>query len=606
MSIWKDIKKLVIGDALPNWEYKHQRLSKRIALAVFSSDSLSSVAYATEEILIVLITAGAAALTYSMPIAAVILFLLWILIISYRQTITAYPKGGGAYSVAKDNLGEYPGLIAASSLLLDYILTVSVSVAAGVAALTSAFHVLLPYKVAIGVFFIFLISILNLKGVKESGTIFAVPTYMFIFTFTLLIGKGLYNFATGNIVEVSHESVVAVSGLSTFLLLRAFSSGCAALTGVEAISNGVQAFKKPESDNAKKTLVIMAFILTGLFFGITFLAYQYGIVPSHDRTVVSLLTESIFGKGMMFYVIQAFTMLILILAANTSFADFPRLCFFLAKDHYLPRQFMALGERLVFSNGIIFLGLTSSFLLILFKGSVHLLIPLYAVGVFTSFSLSQIGMVRKNFRAKKTKAMIINFIGSIMTIIALIIIGFTKFSHGAWIIFLMIPILVYSFKKIQLHYLDIAEQLSVCSLPAPLKHTKERHMMIVLVPSFHKGIIQAINFAKTFCPNVKAVHIDISGARRDKLLEKWAKFKPGVELIILDSPYRVIKGRLMQYLDEIEKKDKNLNVTVVIPEFVPKRWWHHFLHNQTALALKAAIHFRKKTNYISVQYHLEK
>jgi amino acid transporter len=606
MGFWNKLKHLMIGRALPNWEYKHQRLSKTIGLAVFSSDSMSSVAYATEEILMVLVTAGLAILGYSIPIALIILLLLWVLIISYRQTIHAYPKGGGAYSVAKENLGEYPGLVAASALLLDYILTVSVSVAAGVAAVTSAFPIFLHHKVAIGLIVIAIITILNLKGVKESGLIFSIPTYLFIFSFFAMIIVGFIKYFTGNLMPLEHETVVPIAGLSVFLLMRAFSSGCAALTGVEAISNGVQAFKKPESKNAQATLVTMALILTGLFFGITFLAYQYHIIPHHDRTVVSILAEAIFGKTWAFYVIQAFTMLILFLAANTSFADFPRLCFFLAKDTYLPRQFMQLGERLVFSNGIIFLGLASSILIIIFKGSVHLLIPLYAVGVFTSFTLSQTGMVRKNKRERKRKAMFVNLAGAIMTFIALSIIAYTKFLTGAWIIVILIPMLVILFKRIHEHYHDVADQLSVCEVKYPIKLEKGKHLMIVLVPSFHKGVMHALKFANTFCNNVVAVHVDISGSQRDKLLEKWHKYVPKIKLVVLDSPYRLLVNRLTQYLDELEKKDKTLNVTVVIPEFVPKKWWHHILHNQTALALKTAIHFRKRTSYISVQYHLRK
>ncbi|MEM4397697.1 MAG: amino acid permease, partial [Candidatus Woesearchaeota archaeon] len=423
--LFEKLKKFIIGEALPNWEYKHQRLSKKIALAIFSSDALSSVAYATEEILLVLITAGIFALSYSLPISLIIVFLLLILIISYRQTITAYPNGGGAYIVAKDNLGEKPGLIAAASLLMDYILTVAVSVAAGVAALTSAFPELLRYKIMIALIVIFFIMIMNLKGVKESGIVFAIPTYMFLFSFLVMIFIGFIKYFTGNIESLPHTEIAFSSSVSLFLLMRAFSSGCAALTGVEAISNGVPAFKKPESENAKKTLTIMAFFLSFLFFGITFLSFKFGITPQHDRTVVSMLAENIFGRNLFFFIIQGFTMLILFLAANTAYADFPRLCYFLAKDRYMPNQFKHLGDRLVFSTGIIFLSFAASLLIILFKGSVHLLIPLYAVGVFTSFTLSQSGMVVKNIREKKEKwkrKAFINGLGALMTLIALLII----------------------------------------------------------------------------------------------------------------------------------------------------------------------------------------
>ncbi|MEK6916219.1 MAG: APC family permease [Nanoarchaeota archaeon] len=605
----KRLRRFLIGERLPNWEFKHQKLSKTLALAVFSSDSLSSVAYATEEILIVLVTAGVAFISFSLPIAIVILLLLWILIVSYRQTIEAYPNGGGAYIVAKENLGKYPGLIAAAALLLDYILTAAVSVAAGVAAVTSAFPELIPYKVAIGVFVLMLVSLLNLKGVKESGVIFSVPTYMFIVTFFVMIGVGFYRYFAGQIIPFPTEGITAIAGFSLFLLLRAFSSGSAALTGIEAVSNGVPAFKKPASKNAKATLLAMAIILSILFFSITFLALQYHITPTHDRTVVSILAEGIFGKGVMFFIVQLFTMLILFLAANTSFADFPRLCFFLAKDKYLPNQFKQLGDRLVFSTGIIFLGVAASLLIIFFGGSVHHLIPLYAIGVFTSFTLSQVGMVKKNLLNKgaggRKRAIVINSVGSIMTFIALVIITITKFSSGAWTIVILLPLLVLLLNKIHNHYTKLANQLSVENLEAPLKKKNgEKYMMIVMVASFHKGIIKSVIFAKAFCKNVKAVHIDMGGSEKEKLLEKWEKFKPGVELVILDSPYRVLISTLLKYLDEIEK-DPKLNVTIIIPEFVPTKAWHHFLHNQTGLSLKTAIHFRRRTSYISVQYHLD-
>ncbi len=610
MSIWKSIKKLVIGDALPNWEYKHQRLSKRVALAVFSSDAMSSVAYSAEEIAIVLVSAGTIALAFSFPITLIILALLWVLIFSYRQTIEAYPKGAGSYTVAMENLGVTAGLAAASSLLLDYILTVSVSVAAGVAALTSAFPDLFPHRIFIGVLVIIFITIVNLKGVKESGLFFAVPTYLFIVSYILMISIGFYRFFNGTLYPTVIQSQIEVmGGVSLFLLLRAFSGGCTALTGVEAISNGVLAFKKPEAKNAQKTLVVMGIIMTVLVFGISFMANHLHIHPEHERTLVSLIAENLFGRTGLYFLIQATTMMILFLAANTSFADFPRLCYFHARDGFMPRQFTQLGDRLVFTHGIIFLAFFSSLLLIIFKGSVHMLIPLYAVGVFTSFSLSQAGMIKRHYTLKRKgwiKSIIINGIGCILTTIVLVIILVTKFTHGAWAIVILVVFFNFLFKSIKHHYETVAQQLSVCEMSAPLKLKKNKHLMLVLIPTFHKGIIKAMEFAKTFNGQIIAVHVDISGKERDKLIAKWNKYMPDVKLTILDSPYRVLVGRLMQYLDEIEKKDKNLNVTVVIPEFVPKRWWHHILHNQTALALKAAIHFRKRTSYISVQYHLEK
>ncbi|MFH2021579.1 MAG: APC family permease [archaeon] len=602
------IKRFLIGDALPNWEYKHQRLPKSVALAVFSSDSMSSVAYATEEIVLALLTAGTMALMYALPISIAILALLWILIFSYRQTIDAYPKGGGAYSVAKDNLSPTLGLVAASALLLDYILTVSVSVAAGVAAVVSVFPQVYIYRILIGVFVIFLISLINLKGIKESGMVFSIPTYLFIISFLVMIAVGFFRFFTGTLTPLIIENQVeALSSLSLFLILRAFSSGCAALTGIEAITNGVPAFKSPESKNARTTILWMAIILTTLFFGITFLGHYLGVVPSHDRTLVSIIAESIFGRTFFFFFIQAATMMILFMAANTSFADFPRLCFFLAKDNYLPHQFKQLGDRLVFSNGIIFLGVISSIVIIAFKGIVHNLIPLYAVGVFTSFTLSQTGMVYRHFRIREKgwkKGAAINMIGAITTAVVTLIIGYTKFMGGAWIIIILILLLVLLFKKINNHYMDVAEELSVAKLKS-MKYKKEKHIYVVLVPSFSKAVVGAITYARNLSEKVIAVHVDISGADTDNLKRYWKKFRPQIPLKIIESPFRKFMQPLMTYINQIEK-DPKVNVTVVIPEFVPKHWWHSLLHNQTALALKTKIHFRKRTNYISLQYHLHK
>ncbi len=602
------LKRMIIGDPLPNWEYKHQRLSKKIALAVFSSDALSSVAYATEEIALVLITAGAAALSFSLPISLVIILLLWILIFSYRQTIAAYPKGGGAYIVAKDNLGTIPGLVAGAALLFAYVLTVSVSVAAGVAAITSALPGLYEERIIIAIFAIMVIMLMNLKGVKESGLVFSVPAFVFIFVFVLMVCFGYYRFFTGTLpVMPPAQSADIITGISLLLLFRAFSSGCAALTGIEAISDGVPAFKKPESKNARTTLVVMAVIMTFLFFGITFIGYHMKIVPQHDRTMVSIVAELLFGRGAAFYVIQAFTMLILFLAANTAFADFPRLSFFLAKDKFLPRQFTQLGDRLVFSNGIIALAFFSSLLIIVFHGSVHHLIPLYAIGVFTSFSLSQAGMIKRNLTLKKDKwrnAVAINSLGLAMTFVAVCIITVTRFFHGAWAVIIIIALMVTVFRNIKKHYDSVAEQLSINGMQK-LKLRKTKHMVVIMIPTFHKGIIQALEFGKNITKDVVAVHVKISGSDTENLMKYWNKFKPPVKLVTIESHYRRILQPFLEYLDQIERKDPEMNVTVLIPEFVPKSWWQHFLHNQTGLALKTAIHFRPRTSYISVQYHLK-
>ena len=605
------LKHKILGDPLPNAEYKHQRLSKKVALAVFSSDALSSVAYATEEIVLVLFSVGAAALAYTLPVTLVIIFLLWVLIMSYRQTIQAYPNGGGAYIVAKDNLGTIPGLVAGSALLLDYILTVAVSVAAGVAAVTSAFPFLYPEKVLIGVSVVAFIAIMQLKGVRESGIVFSIPTYIFIFSFILMILVGLFKYFTGTLTtSIVYVQAETFSAVSIFLLLRAFSSGCTALTGVEAISNGIPAFQEPESTNARKTILYMAVIMTFLFFGVSFLAYHMGITPAAGRTMVSLIAENLFGKGIFFYIIQACTMLILFLAANTSFADFPRLASFLAKDKFLPNQFTRLGERLVFSNGIIMLGIFSCILLIMFNGDVHLLIPLYAVGVFTSFTLSQSGMVIRHLRIREKhwqSHMLINLLGAIMSGVAMIIIAVTKFMHGAWMIVILIILLVIFFLRINKHYTEVAEQLSISNVDVnKILAEPAKHMFVVLVPSLHRGIVEALHRVRNMCDHIVAVHINIGGPETERLIKYWEKYNPGVRLVVIDSPYRQLIGPLMTYLDKIEAKAPKLHVTVVVSEFIPRHIWQMILHNQTAQAIKLAIHFRKRTDFISIRYHLDR
>lgn len=602
--MWQELKKRLIGMPLPNWEHKHQRLTKKIALAVFSSDAMSSVAYSTEEILLVLVLAGSGALFYSLPITVLIIGLLWILVLSYRQTIKAYPKGAGSYLVVKDNLGKTPSLVAAGSLLLDYVLTVAVSVAAGIAALTSAFPILFPHKVILGIIIIMIIMMINLKGVKESGLFFSVPTYAFIISYLAMIGVGIYKYLTGTLTpSIVQDQTMIISGLTLFLLLRAFSGGCTALTGVEAISDGVLAFKKPESVNARKTLVVMGVIMSVFVLGTAFLAYQLHLSPVSNRTLVSLIAESLFSKSIFFYIIQASTMLILFLAANTAFADFPRLCYFLARDRFLPKQFMQLGDRLVFSNGIILLALASASMIIIFSGSVHSLIPLYAVGVFTSFTLSQLGMIRHHLRLKEkhwVKYLIINSIGFVSTLIVLIIIIITKFTHGAWIVITAIILLILLFKAINRHYRFIDRELKGTNLSLE----KHKHLMVILVPTLNKGVCRAIHYSKNLSSDLRAVHISISNREREKLVKDWNLLKPGINLEIIDSPYRKVVSPFMHYLDTLEKDNPGAYITVIIPEFVTKKFWHNLLHNQTAIALKTAIYLRKHTSYIPIQYHL--
>jgi len=607
--MFKTLKKLIIGRPLANTEVAHQRLSKKIALAVFSSDALSSVAYATEEILLVLVMAGTAALHFSLPIAGAIAVLLFILIGSYSETIQAYPNGGGAYIVAKENLGKYPGLVAGASLMTDYVLTVAVSAASGIAAITSAFPELYPYRVWLCLVCILFVTVMNLRGVKESGRLFAFPTYFFVACFLILIGVGFFRYFWGiSPYPAVHHFVnppETLHAVTAILLLRAFSSGCAALTGVEAISNGVPAFKAPEARNAVITLVSMGLILFVLFMGITELARFYHIVPHETETVVSQLAHHIFGEGIFYYLVQASTALILFLAANTSFSDFPRLSSLIARDGYLPRQLSSVGDRLAFSNGIILLGVCAGGLVILFSAKVHALIPLYAVGVFISFTLSQSGMVVHWFKLKSSAwfpRAVLNGVGALTTGIATLVIAVSKFTHGAWMVIGIIPILIFMFLFIRKHYDSIVCQLSPrgFSIESP-KH----HCVLIPVSTFQRGTIQSINYAESIAKDVRAIYVELDPQRTLKLQDIWREWKVNIPLIILPSPYRSVLEPLAQYIDGLQAQNPNLLVTVVVPEFVPAKWWQQILHNQTAFLLYGALHFKKGVVVTSVRHFLE-
>jgi len=602
-------KRALIGPPMPLAQAHHERLRKRVALAVFSSDALSSVAYATEEILLILVLAGTAAFHLSVPISLAITGLLAIVAISYQQTIHAYPSGGGSYIVARANLGAVAGLVAAAALLVDYVLTVSVSVAAGVAAVTSAFPQFAPHKVALGVVCVTAVALANIRGVRESGRIFAVPTYFFIVCFGVMILEGFYRLATGSLPRRPPPAIPASEAFTWFLILRAFSSGCTAMTGTEAISNGIPAFRPPESRNAAITLGWMAVILGTFFVGITLLADRLGIVPVAEETVVSQIARRLHGAGLFYYAIQAATALILVLAANTSFADFPRLSSLLARDRYIPRQFATLGERLVFSNGIMVLGAMAALLLVIFGGETHALIPLYAVGVFISFTLSQSGMVRHwwtdRVRGWRHK-LAINGLGALATGVVTVVIAATKFTHGAWIVVLVIPALVATFLAMHRHYEDVAEQLSLEGLPGP---PELRHTVLVVVGDLHRGVVRAVQYAKTLAaPSVavRAVFVETDPAKTAKLEEKWARWGLGVPLVILNSPYRSLLRPLVEYLDALQSLGDDHMVTVVIPEFLPSRWWQHILHNQTALLIKGVLLFRKNTVVVDVPYLLKR
>ena len=598
------LKRMILGRPLATLQARHERLAKIPALAIFASDNLSSVAYATEEILLVLVLAGTAALSYSPAIGLAIGALTAIVASSYWQTIHAYPSGGGAYVVAKENLGTYPGLVAGAALLVDYVLTVSVSVAAGVAAITSALPVLYPRRVAIGVGVVLFIMLANLRGIRETGRIFAVPTYWFILSLAALLAGGFYRLLSQGAAPPPVESLPVQEPLSLLLVLRAFSSGCAALTGIEAVANGVQAFKPPESRNAGITLAWMAGILGSAFLGVTFLAYFYPIVPVEGETVISMLGRQIFGRTWVYYMIQAATAVILLLAANTSFSGFPMLASMLGRDGFLPRQLANRGDRLVFSNGIIILAAMSSLLLLLFGGSTHALIPLYAVGVFTAFTLSQLGMVRHwcTERGRRWRLhAAINAVGASATSIVVLVIGVTKFAYGAWMVIVLIPLIVAGFLRVERHYKEVAKRLSLEGAARP---RIGKNPVVVLVAGIHKGVVEALEYAKSISPNVTALSVDLDPTKTARLRLQWAEWAPDVPLVVLDSPFRSILGPLLEYIDRMEKQGEGRYLTVILPEFVCSHWWEHLLHNQTALLIKAALLFKPGKVTVSVPYHL--
>ena len=602
------LKRVLVGAPMPLAQARHERLTKTVALAVFSSDAMSSVAYATEEVLLILVLAGAAAISFSIPIAFAITALLVIVVISYQQTIHAYPNGGGAYIVAKDNLGDVPGLVAAAALLVDYVLTVSVSVAAGVAAVTSAVPALQDHKIVLGVACIAAIAFANIRGVRESGRIFAVPTYFFIVSFGVMIAVGAFRLVTGTLPAGAPPPVPPIEPLTWFLVLRAFASGCTAMTGIEAISNGIPAFRPPESRNAAITLGWMAVILATMFVGITVLSSKLGILPQETETVVSQIARRLFGTGLMYYLIQAATALILILAANTSFADFPRLSSLLARDRFVPRQFGNLGERLVFSNGILVLAGFAALLLVVFGGEAHALIPLYAVGVFISFTLSQSGMVR-HWWVERTPGwrhrLAINGVGATATATVTLIIAVTKFTHGAWIVVLVIPMLVATFIAMSRHYEEVAEGLSLEGFDSPPEF---HHTVLVLVGDVHRGVVRAVQYARTLAPTavVRGVYVETDPARTARIEEKWSRWGLGVPLVVLTSPYRSLLRPLLDYIEHIQARGDDQIVTIVLPEFLPRKWWQHVLHNQTALLVKGALLFRRNIVVADVPYHLKR
>jgi amino acid transporter len=601
------LKRWLVGNPIKTAHAAHERLSKSLALAIFSSNSISSVAYATEEILLVLILAGTAALAWSIPVSLAILFLVIVLTISYRQIIYEYPEGGGAYIVARSNLGEMPALIAAAALMIDYVLTVAVSVAAGVAAITSAIPELFAHREALGLISIVFIVVVNLRGTRESGKFFAIPTYFAIGALGLMVLIGTFRSFTNGVAMLPLPSPAGgdLENLSLFLILRSFAAGCAAVTGMEVISNGVKAFRSPESENAARTMVWMSVILGSLFMGISWMAYHYGIMAKEDETVVSQLARLTFGTGVTYYTIQVGTMMLLVLAANSAFAGFPHLASILARDGFMPHQMATFGDRLVFSNGIIILGFFACLLLVVFQGDTHALIPLYAIGVFVSFTLSQAGMVRR-WLVKKglhwRKKLIVNGIGAVTTGIATVIIAVTKFMQGAWIVFLLVAALIIIFRGIRRHYKAVAEQVMLTRDARPPR--PRRNLVLIPIGAVNKAVVRAVDYARSRGGEVRAVLIDVDKEETAVVEIKWAQWGCGVPLIVLPSPYRSILGALLDYVEENLDKDPDCWITVVLPEILPARWWQNILHNQRALLLKGALLFKDRVVLTDVPFHL--
>lgn len=612
-GVFAALKRLVVGTPIATSEEHAHRLPKKVALPVFASDAISSTAYATQEILIILIpAAGLAAYSRLVPLSIVVCVLLVIVITSYRQTVHAYPGGGGTYIVSRENLGTNTSLVAGASILVDYVLTVAVSVSAGVAAIIAAFHGLSDYRVAMCLGFIFIMTIANLRGLKESGALFAPPTYLYIAILFTMIISGLVQSFRGDLsrLPVDHEALDELlhgagdsgSGLGVFIMLKAFSSGAVALTGVEAVADGVPAFKKPEPKNAAAVLAMMAGILGSAFFGLAVLAQRLEPIPEETgETVMSKLGEAVFGRGFLYYVLQFSTFAILILAANTAYADFPRLSSIIARDEFLPHQFRNRGDRLVFSNGIVVLAAMAGALIIVFGGVTTALIPLYAVGVFTGFTMSQAGMVvyqRQHRSAGWQRRMIVNLVGAIATGVVLVVVLVSKFTDGAFIPAILIPLIVLLFKAIGRHYGEVRERISVEEGWRPKRHT---HTVVVPVGSINKGTLQALTYARSLAPTrLIAASVVTDEAEQLEITEAWAKHELPIELHLISSPYRALTRPILRFLDELDEEDPDDIITVVIPEFVVSKWYTQVLHNQSALALKARLLFRKNTVVTSV------
>ena len=608
------IKHILIGNPLSTQQLAEKRLNKVRALAAFSPGALSSIAYANQEIYLGLVVAGSAGLASSWPIALAITILLVIVAISYYQTIEGYPSGGGSYVVARENLGDLAGQVAAAALLIDYLLTAAVSLTAGVEAIASAFPTLWPHRVVLSLVILAIITLANLRGLQETGTVMALPVYLFLFTYLLMLAYGLVQLALRGPANLTIASPPAIHPLTTFLILRAFATGCTAFTGVEAISNGVPAFQPPESRNAGKTLIVMAILMGLLFLGSIGLTQSLAIIAQPNETILSALSHRLLGDQPSYFLVQISIMLILAVAANTSFAGFPRLASILAKDGYMPRQLTNLGDRLVYTNGILLLALATGALIFVFEGDTHLLIPLFAVGVFLAFTLSQLGMVRHWHRLRGKNWLLkafANGLGALATGVTVLIVGFSKFLEGAWITVLFLLIFIIAFQRIQKHYKEVSAQLSLHGLPPSIRpYPKPR--IVIPISGVHRVTIEAVSFALSISNDITAVYVELEPGRAQAVRDTWQRWWPDIPLVILESPYRSILGPLLNFLDQTDRQHNDGQLaTVLLPEFVPAKWWQGLLHNQTTWLMKTALLYRRRSlGYqrviIELPFHLKK
>ena len=606
------LKDLLIGPALPTQTMAHKQLNKIIALAAFSPDALASIAYANQEIYLGLVIAGSIGLSYAWPIGLAIVSLLVIVAVSYYQTIFGYPSGGGSYVVARSNLGDLPGLLAAAALLVDYLLNAAVSLTAGVAAIASAFPELWPYRVTFALVILVIITLVNLRGLREAGTFMAVPVYLFLGIYLSMLVYGLVKLLVEGPTPLTTALPSAVEPVTLYLLLHTFSTGSTALTGIEAISNGVPAFNTPQAKNAGRTLLVMALLMGMLFLGSIGLTQFLGVTSGAQETILSALARRLFNDSPLYFLVQFATLAILTVATNTSFAGFPRLVAILARDGYLPRQFSSLGDRMAFTNGILLLSISAAVLIVVFNGDTHTLIPLFAIGAFLAFTLSQAGMVIHWWRERGSGwalKSVINGVGAVATGTTLVVVSISKFIEGAWITVLLIPLIVLGFRRVSAHYRQVKQELSLHGLPPSLKPVKPTRVVIP-ISTIHRGVVNAVLFAQSISDNVTAVYVELEPGAGEKMREEWAQWWPDVPLVVIPSPYRSVVSPLLEFIDETDSQHNDGQLaTIVLPEFVPTRWWHGLLHNQTAWLIKAALLYHRRSLglervIIDVPFHL--